>query len=154
MGLAKLCLLLHKHGSPHDAPLGIYQEISSGPLRYIKSSDITKALKSAARVHGAEFGIGTDDVSAGCLRSTGAMALFYGGVDSGRIRLLNRWQRWTMLRYLHLQSRAAMRGLSADMLQGGKIDMLPPGSLPSVFLEPPDVPACINPTYSEVYEML
>ena len=59
-----------------------------------------------------------------------------------------------MLWYLHLQSRAAMRGLSAAMLQGGKIDMLPLGSLPSIFPDPPDVPACITPKYSEVYETL
>ena len=127
VGLAELCLLLRKHVSPHDAPLGTYQEIPSGPLCYIKSSDITKALKFAARVHGAEFDIGMDDVSAGCLRSTGAMALFCGGVDRSRIYLIGRWQSWTMLRYLHLQSRAAMRGLSAAMLKGGKIDMLPTG---------------------------
>ena len=93
-------------------------------------------------------------VSAGCLRSTGAMALLCGGVDSSRIRLLGRWKIWTMLRYLHLQSRAAMCGLSAAMLQGGKIDMPPPGSPPSIFPEPPDVPACITPNYSEVYETL
>ena len=111
---------------PHDVPLGTYREIYSGPLCYIKSSDITKALKYAARVHGAEFGIGPDNVSAGCLRSTGAMALFCGGVDSSHIRLLCRWKSWTMIRYLHLQSQAAMRGFSAAMLQGGKIDMPPP----------------------------
>ena len=133
LGLAELCLLLRKHGAPHDAPLGTYQETPSSPLCYIKSSVITKAPKSAAHVHGAEFGIGPDDVSAGCLRSTGAMAVFCGGVDSSRIRLLGSWQSWTMLRYLHLQSQASTRGLSAAMLQGGKIDMLPLGSLPSVF---------------------
>ena len=88
------------------------------------------------------------------LRSIGAMALFCGGVDSSRIRLLGRWKSWTMLRYLHLQFRASMRGLSVAMLQGGKIDMLSPGSLPSIFPEPPDVPACITPKYSEVYETL
>ena len=126
----------------------------SDPMCYIKSSDITKALNSASRIHGAEFGIGPDDVNAGCLRSTGTMALFCGDVDSSCIRLLGRWQSWTMLRYLHLQSRAAMCGLSASMLQGGKIDMLPPGSLPSIFREPPAVLACITPKYSEVYETL
>ena len=88
VGLAELCLLLQNHGASHDAPLRTYQEIPYGPLCYIKSSNITKALKSAARVHMAEFGIGTDDVSAVCLRSTGAMALFCGGVDSSCNRLL------------------------------------------------------------------
>ena len=53
VGLAELCLLLRKHGAPHDAPLGTYREIPSGPLCYIKSSNITKALKSVAHVHGA-----------------------------------------------------------------------------------------------------
>ena len=76
VGLAELCLLLRKHGAPHDAPLGTYREIPSGPLCYIKSSNISKALKSAACVHGTEFGIGPDDVSAGCLRSTGVIELF------------------------------------------------------------------------------
>ena len=52
VGLAELCLLLRKNGSPHDAPLGTYREIPSGPLCYIKSSNIAKALKSASRVHG------------------------------------------------------------------------------------------------------
>ena len=154
VGLAELCLFLCKHGAPHDAPLGTYREIPSGPLCYIKSSDISKALKSAARAHGAEFGIGPDDVSAGCLRSTDAMEIFCGGVERSRICLLGRWKSWTMLRYLHLQSRASMRGLSAAMLQGGKINMLPLGSLPSTLSEPPDVLACITPKYSEVYEML
>ena len=104
MGLAELCLLLRNHGAPHDAPLGTYREIPSGPLCYIKSSDISKALKSAARVHGAEFGIEPDDISTGCLSSTVAMARFCGGVDISRIRLLGRWQSWTMLWYLHLKS--------------------------------------------------
>ena len=90
VGLAELCLFLRKHGAPHDAPLETYQEIPSGHLCYINSSDITKALKSAARVHGEEFGIGPDDVMAGCLPSTGAMALFCGSVDSSRIRILGR----------------------------------------------------------------
>ena len=85
------------------------------------------ALTSSARVHGSEFGIGPDDLSAGCLRSTGVMALFCGGVDSSCIHLLGRWQSWTMLRYLHLQSRATMRGLSAAMPQGGKDQHAPPG---------------------------
>ena len=94
---------------------------------YIKSSVISKSLKSAAHVHEAEFGTGQDDVSAGCLRSTGAMALFCGGVDRSCIRLLGRWHSWTMLRYLHLQSQAAMRGLSASMIQGGHVDLAPLG---------------------------
>ena len=130
VGLAELCLLLRKHGAPHEAPLGTYRKIPSGPICYIKSSNISKALKYAALVHGAEFGIGPDDVSTGCLRSTGSMELFCGGVDSSHIRLLGRWQSWTMLRYIHLHSRAAMHDLSAAMIQGGKTDMLPPGSLP------------------------
>ena len=53
VGLAELCLFLIKHGAPYDAPLGTYQKISSGPLCYIKSSDIYKALKYPVRVHGA-----------------------------------------------------------------------------------------------------
>ena len=52
VGLAELCLLLRKHGYPHDAPLGTYCEITSGPLCYIKSSNISKSLKFAACVHG------------------------------------------------------------------------------------------------------
>ena len=40
VGLAELCLLLRKHGAPHDSPLGAYREIPSGPLCYIKSSAI------------------------------------------------------------------------------------------------------------------
>ena len=32
VGLAYLCLLLRKNGSPYDAPLGTYREIPSGPL--------------------------------------------------------------------------------------------------------------------------
>ena len=32
VGLAELCLLLRKHGAPHDAALGTYYEIPSVPL--------------------------------------------------------------------------------------------------------------------------
>ena len=53
VGLAELYLFLRNHGPPHNTPLGTYRDIPSGPLCYIKSSDITKALKSAARIHGA-----------------------------------------------------------------------------------------------------
>ena len=44
VGLAEICSLLRKHGAPHDATLGTYREIPSGPLCYIKSSNIAKAL--------------------------------------------------------------------------------------------------------------
>ena len=42
VGLAEICLLLSKHGAPHDAPLGTYKEIPSGPICYINSSNITR----------------------------------------------------------------------------------------------------------------
>ena len=54
----------------------------------------------------------------------------------------------------HVDLASLEHGLSAAMLQGGKIDMLSPGRLPSIFPEPPDVPECITLKYSEVYETL
>ena len=80
------------------------------------------------------------------------MALFCGGVDSSRIRLLGRWQSWTMLRYLHLQARQSTRGMSERMLRGGNINLLSAADVPDANPEPPDIPPAIVPNPPEEFE--
>jgi len=150
--LAELILLLRQHDAPYDAPLASYREQPGGPLLQLTSPAFTAALRGAARLHGAEFGLEPSDVTASCFRTTGAMALFCGGVDSSRIRLLGRWQSWTMLRYLHLQARQSTRGMSERMLRGGNIQLLAPAQVPDANPEPPDVPPAVVPNPQEDFE--
>lgn len=103
--LAEAIILLRGHNAPFDAPLASYCKLPSEPLLVLKSSDFTKDLRSAAQIHGTELGIDPAVITTSCFRTLGAMALFCGGVDSSRIRLLGRWQSWMMLHYLHLQAR-------------------------------------------------
>jgi len=116
------------------------------------SKDFTDVLRSTARVHGAEFGIKPADVSAGCFRTSGAMALFNGNIDSSRIRLVGRWQSWVMLRYLHLQARTTMTGLSSAMLRGGQFELIPANAQPELYPEAPDAPAAVVPNPQEEFE--
>ena len=109
----------------------------------LTATAFTQALRQTAAVHGAEFGVNPPDVSAGCFRTTGAMSLFCGGVDSTCIHLVGRWQSWVMLRYLHLQAHPAMQRLSAAMLRGGRFDLLPAHQLPVVLPQAPDAPPAI-----------
>ena len=150
--LAEMTLSLRNIGAPDNTPLASYREMPGAPIRQLTGKDFSEALKAAARVHGGKFGVDPDDVTVGCFRTSGAMALMCGGVDSCRTRLLGRWQSWTMLRYLHMQARSATRGMSSAMLRGGALQSSATSALPDFSPEPPDSEAMVVPAPTEGYE--
>ena len=150
--VAERIIALRQAGAPSNAPLATYRDATG--LHVLTATDFTWALRLTAAVHGAAFGVTPADVSAGCFRTTGAMALFCGNVDSTRIRLVGRWQSWAMLRYLHLQSRTATQGLSAAMLRGGRFDLLASRQLPEIIPEAPDAPPAVVPNPQDDFEAI
>jgi hypothetical protein len=113
---------LRTHDSPASTPLASYY--GQGRRRAIRSADITDALRAAARITGDELGIRPEEIPARSLRAGGAMALLCAQVDSDIIKLLDRWQSDTMMRYLHVQARPVMRNFAARMLHGGAYDLV------------------------------
>ena len=93
---------LHHWKASDDTPLCAYKE--AGAWKLIKSTDITKALRTAVKDIGHRYGLCPQDISARSLRASGAMALLLGGVDANTIKLLGRWRSDEMMRYLHVSA--------------------------------------------------
>ena len=138
-------IYLRRIGAPDTAPLCSFSFAPGGPLLQLKSKDFTDTLRVEAAFCSEQYGINPKDVSVGCFRTTGAMALFCANVDSSRIRLLGRWNSWTMLRYLHLQSDTAMNSLARRMMNGGSFLSIQANPPPPRNPEAPDAPPCIVP---------
>lgn len=51
------------------------------------------------------------------------MALLCAGINSNRIRLIGRWRSDELYRYLHVQARPVMTGISAAMLCSGSFQL-------------------------------
>ena len=54
------------------------------------------------------------------------MALLLTCFDTGTIRLVDRWLRNTMLRYLHITAKSFTQGLAARIVQFGTYTLIPP----------------------------
>lgn len=114
---------LNLHGAKLDQPLCSYYHTKSKTYRYLTSHDITQVLRASA-LHHPRFCVNPASVECRSLRTSGAMALFSRGVDALLIKLVGRWRSDAMLRYLHVQSRPIMSGLSKLMLAGGDPQLL------------------------------
>ena len=88
-------------------------------------------MLAAARYLGPELGFLPEDVTARCLRASGANALLCAKVDTDVIRLLGRWRSDEMLRYLHCQATPVMQDFSRKMLSGGVFTLIPNQWVPS-----------------------
>jgi hypothetical protein len=121
--LARRIIHLRSHNAALDTPLArIYTD--SG-RRSITPRVITSTLRDAVRFLGPTLGFLPSDVSARCLRASGANALLCAQVDTDVIRLLGRWRSDEMLRYLHLQAAPIMNDFSRLMLAGGAYTLVP-----------------------------
>ena len=137
-GAADLCpvrsigrriLHLRAHNAPPNTPLS--QVFTDNGPQHITPSDITRAIRLAVTYLGPSLGFLPQDVSARCLRATGANALLCGGVDTDVIRLLGRWRSDEMLRYLHTQAGPVLRDFSKKMLAGGSFTLIPNQHVPA-----------------------
>ena len=66
------------------------------------------------------------NISARSIHVGGAMALLMERVEPDAIRLLGRWQRDTMLRYLHMTDKIFTEGMAVKIFQHGKYALIHP----------------------------
>ncbi len=114
-------IYLRLNSAPPDVPLArLFNQTSR-----ITASVITSTLREAVTLLGPELGFLPSDISARCLRASGAMALLLGQIDTDIIRLIGRWRSDEMLRYLHLQAAPLMQDYARKMLMAGDYSLIP-----------------------------
>ena len=145
VAVAEQIIALRNAGASDTTPLCSYQPQPGMPLRQLTARDFTDALRLEAALSNDRLGISPKDVTVGCFRTTGAMALFCAGVDGHRIRLIGRWNSWQMLRYLHMQANAVMTGFATRMLVGGSHERLASDPPPPREPEPADLMPILLP---------
>jgi hypothetical protein len=114
---------LQTHNAPQMTPLYSYHTGSGWAA--ITSSILTTTLRQAVTAIGHNFGLSPHEISARSLRSSGAMALLCGNVDTDRIRLLGRWHSDEMLHYLHVQAFPVVATIASTMLTHGNFTLIP-----------------------------
>ena len=119
---------LRTHNAAPTTPLASYY--CGARCRQVSPSAVSAALKGAVAFLGPSLGFLPKDVSARCLRASGAMALLCAKVDTDLIRLVGRWRSDEMLRYLHVQAEPVMRGFSERMLNHGSFTLHPNHEVP------------------------
>ena len=128
--IARRVLHLRSNLLPQNTPLAHCCR-PDGTTARIKPSMITDTIKLAVRFLGPSLGFLPKDVTARCLRASGANALLCAGVDTDVIRLIGRWRSDEMLRYLHTQVGPLLRGFSQRMLSGGSFTLIPNQEVPT-----------------------
>jgi hypothetical protein len=113
---------LRQAGATPVTPLYSYHH-----LRWfsVTSTVLTSSLRQSAATLGPTIGLSPGDISIRSLRSSGAMALLCGNVDTDRIRLLGRWRSDEMLRYLHVQAFPVVANIASTMPQHGNFALIP-----------------------------
>jgi hypothetical protein len=91
----------------------------------IDTTILTKHLRTTVTALGSAYGIHPEHTSVRSLRASGAMSLLCARVDTDTIRLLGRWRRDKMLRYLHVQASPLAAPLASQMLRHGHFTLIP-----------------------------
>ena len=121
--LARRVIQLRQFNAPPTTPLAmVYVRNAWMP---ITPSPISKTIKQAVTFLGPELGFFPSEVSARCLRASGANALLNAKVDPNIISLFGRWKSDIMLRYLTAQSATLMSDYARRMLTHGDYVLIP-----------------------------
>ena len=80
---------------------------------------ITSLLRTAALTIPGHAGIDVNNIAARSLRSSGAMSLLLGGMETDRIHILGRWNSDAMFRYLHAHALLLITSNASLMFQEG-----------------------------------
>ena len=99
----------------------------------IKSAEVTKHIRQAARVLFPDTGIDPNELTARSLRAGGAMALLCAHCDTDQIKLLGRWHSDAMMRYLHQEAQPVLQQLARKMFNSGQYTFLTTDSVPAQF---------------------
>ena len=121
---------LRAHKTTPTTPIASY--FVNNKLHKVGPAHVSAALRAAVTYLGPTLGFLAKDVSARCLRASGAMALLCAKIDTDIIRLLGRWRSDEMLRYLHLQAEPLMRDFSSRMLKHGEFNLHPNHEVPCI----------------------
>lgn len=90
----------------------------------MRSEEITRALRAAARAIGHWHGVSLNDISTYSMRLGGAMALLLAGVGGERIKILGRWKSNAIMRYLDTTARPLLHGFVMHMVKHGDYNLL------------------------------
>lgn len=119
LALVARTIALREAAAPPNTPLNAYRIVDQ-PLRFVLPVEVTRYLRAALALYPAS----AIPVRSAC--AGGAMALLCAGIDSDRIRLIERWRSDELYRYLHVQAQEpVMTGISATMLRGGSFRLAP-----------------------------
>ena len=91
--------------------------------------DITQTLYTACSNVGDSLGLKPDRISAWYLWASGAMVLLIGNIDADTIRIIKRWYRYEMLRYLYITAQIIMQGHATTMVAAGYYTLIPASTL-------------------------
>lgn len=143
--IARRLEYLRTNGAAPDTPLCAHK--LNNRWYVITATQVTNALRSAVSLYGKPYGLEPHQVSARSLRSSGALAMMCGGVDTARGRLQGRWLSDIMFRYLSVQNEPLCADIGRRMVAGGNFDTIPaavnPGAPEAAAILPQadDVPA-------------
>ena len=118
-------LYLRSHHAPEGTPLARVV----GPAK-VTAARITEILRITVKFLGISVGFLPDDVLARSLRAGGANTLILAKVDINIIRLIGRWQKNEMLKYLHVQAAPLMTDYAKRMISGGTFTLIPGQEVP------------------------
>ena len=104
---------LIQHNAPPSTPLHVYFD-DDGRKRAVSSSMITSLLRTAALTIPGHAGIDVNNIAAQSLRSSGAMSLLLGGMNTDN----------AMFRYLHAHALPLIAGNATMMFQAGHYELV------------------------------
>ena len=106
---------LRRHREHANTPLcAVKQGVS---WRLIRSDEITRYLRAAARAIGHRHGVAPKDIYRRSMRSGGAMALLSAGIGGKRIKILGLWRLDNIMRYLHTKARPLLHGFAGKVVE-------------------------------------
>ena len=126
--LARQIIYLRNHGARPTTPLCAFRR--NNRWYSVTNTMITAALRASATTLGPTLGFNPGDISARLLRSSGAMAMLCGGIDTAVGRLRGRWKTDTMFRYLTVQAAPLVADVAPRMLRGGDFQLVPGQNVP------------------------
>uniref|UniRef100_A0A6U6KL18 Uncharacterized protein n=1 Tax=Odontella aurita TaxID=265563 RepID=A0A6U6KL18_9STRA len=108
--VGKRVLHVLAHGTATDAPLESTGDGAGFP--WIQSTQITRASRATATIHGKRLGVNLLDISNHSMGSGGAMALLVDVVGEERIKMLRRWRSDVMMHHLHTTAHPVLQGFT------------------------------------------
>ena len=135
--IARRIHYLKSNGADPTMPLCAH--LVNGKWMVTTASQVTHVLRAAVALYGKPYNLKPEQVSARSLRSSGAMAMLCGGVDTARGRLHGRWKSDVMFRYLSVQHAPLCADIARRMVAGGNFDTVPGAVNPAA----PDAPTLL-----------